>query len=237
MLHQEILDFYAQLDLDPKLLPEGVRVMNPYKDEETKEEVWRLLKLFHEKYFQDNRPRGLILGINPGRKGAGLTGIPFTDSPALKEVCGIETNIDTRETSSEFVYKLVQAYGSPEDFYADWFIGAACPLGFLHYNQRGNWVNWNYYDQEELYQSLKGFMAQQLRWQKALVGNTETAIVWGTGKNYQYLQKLNQEFEIFQELIPLEHPRFVMQYRRKRLDEYLSKFIEVLHHHRPKAKT
>lgn len=235
MRSKEILDFYAQLDLSEQIMPKGVRVMNPYTDPETKDEVWRLLQIFHHKYFDDSRPRGLILGINPGRKGAGLTGIPFTDSPALKEVCGIDTAIDTRETSSEFVYQLVRAYGGAEEFYGDWLIGAACPLGFLQLNQRGNWVNWNYYDQEELFQAIKPFMIEQLGLQKELVGGTETAIVWGTGKNFKYLEKLNKEAQIFEDLIPLEHPRFVMQYRRKRVDEYLDKFIAHLHRHRPKA--
>lgn len=233
MLYQEILDFYHALSLDQSGMPDKVRVMNPYRDEETKDEVARLLELFHKKYFNDRKPRGIILGINPGRKGAGLTGIPFTDSPALKEVCDIDTEIETRETSSEFVYKLVQAYGGPQAFYGDWFIGAACPLGFLHLNDRGNWINWNYYDQEELYEAVKPFMMEQLMQQKALCGGPESAIVWGTGKNMKYLQKLNKEYGIFKELIPLEHPRFVMQYRRKRLEEYLGKFSKVLEAHRP----
>lgn len=235
MLYKDILSFYEQLNLSEGLMPKRVKIMNPYQDPETKDEVWRLLKLFHEKYFKDEQPRGLILGINPGRKGAGLTGIPFTDSPALKEVCKIDTDIDTRETSSEFVYKLVQSYGGPEKFYGDWFIGAACPLGFLHLNERGNWVNWNYYDQEELYEALKSFMIEQLKKQQALCGGVKTAIVWGTGKNLKYLKKLNEEAGIFDSLIPLEHPRFVMQYRRKRVDEYLAKFNEVLAAHRSKA--
>lgn len=233
MLYQEILDFYHALSLDQSGMPDKVRVMNPYRDEETKDEVGRLLELFHKKYFNDRKPRGIILGINPGRKGAGLTGIPFTDSPALKEVCDIDTEIETRETSSEFVYKLVQAYGGPQAFYGDWFIGAACPLGFLHLNDRGNWINWNYYDQEELYEAVKPFMMEQLMQQKALCGGPESAIVWGTGKNMKYLQKLNKEYGIFKELIPLEHPRFIMQYRRKRLEEYLEKFTKVLEAHRP----
>lgn len=234
MLYRQILDFYAQLDLDEQILPEKVKVMNPYRDPNTKEDVWRLMEEFHQKYFADNKSRGLILGINPGRKGAGQTGIPFTDTPALKESCGLDTKIETRETSSEFVYKLVDSYGGPQEFYQNWFIGAACPLGFLQLNDRGNWINWNYYDQEDLYEAVKPFMKEQLLKQKELCGGPETAIVWGTGKNMKYLQKLNKEFGIFQELVPLEHPRFVMQYRRKRLQEYLDKFIEVLGSHQPK---
>jgi hypothetical protein len=50
----------------------------------------------------------------------------------------------------------------------------------------------------------------------------------GSGKNYQYLKKHNKEQAWFEEVIPLEHPRFIMQYRRKQLDAYLEKFLSVV---------
>lgn len=228
MGYKAILDFYRNLDLDENLLPAKVRVMNPYL--ENNEEVDRLLETYYRKYYNDQAPRGLILGINPGRLGAGQTGIPFTDTPALREHCGIETSIETRETSSEFVYQMVAAYGGPESFFKDWFIGAACPLGFLHHNDKGNWVNWNYYDEEELYLAVKDFMIEQLKLQKELCGNPKTAVVWGTGKNFKYLTKLNKEAKLFEKLYPLEHPRYILQYKRKQVDIYIDKFLSVLKH-------
>lgn len=228
MGYKAILDFYRNLDLDENLLPAKVRVMNPYL--ENNEEVDRLLETYYRKYYNDHAPRGLILGINPGRLGAGQTGIPFTDTPALREHCGIETSIETRETSSEFVYQMVAAYGGPESFFKDWFIGAACPLGFLHHNDKGNWVNWNYYDEEELYLAVKDFMIEQLKLQKELCGNPKTAVVWGTGKNFKYLTKLNKEAKLFEKLYPLEHPRYILQYKRKQVDFYIDKFLSVLKH-------
>lgn len=226
MLKDRILKFYQDLDLAEDLLPEGVRVMNPYQEDSA--EVPRLLEAYYGKYYSDQEPRGLILGINPGRLGAGQTGIPFTDTPALTEHCGIPTSIETRETSSEFVYKVVEAYGGPDLFFKDWFIGAACPLGFLHLNDKGNWINWNYYDQELLFTAVKDFMIEKLREQIELCGQPETAIVWGTGKNMKYLQKINREAKLFKELIPLEHPRYILQYKRKQLDFYLEKFLKHL---------
>lgn len=226
MLKDQILAFYQGLELNESSLPPDTRVMNPYAAKS--EEVARLLDGYYGKYYNDNRPRGLILGINPGRLGAGQTGIPFTDTPALRDYLRIKTSIDTRETSSEFVYKVVDAFGGPESFFQKWFIGAACPLGFLHLNAKGNWINWNYYDDEALFEGVKEFMIEQLIAQKAICGDPKKAIVWGTGKNMKYLQKINKEAKLFEELIPLEHPRFVMQYRRKRLDEYLQKFVAHL---------
>ena len=50
----------------------------------------------------------------------------------------------------------------------------------------------------------------------------------GTGKNFKYLDKLNKQEKFFERVVPLEHPRFVMQYRNKRLAEYVDKYIRAL---------
>ena len=41
------------------------------------------------------------------------------------------------------------------------------------------------------------------------------AFVLGCGKNSQYLRQANAEKGWFDELVAIEHPRFIMQYRRK----------------------
>lgn len=226
MLYQKIVKFYYQLDFREELLPENVRVMNPYQ--QAGEEVERVMLTFHKKYFSDNRPRNLILGINPGRNGAGLTGIPFTDTPALKKNCKIETIINTRETSSEFIYKWIEAYGGPEKFYARWFIGGVCPLGFLTKNKRANWVNWNYYDSASLKKIATPFIVENLKRQIEFCKYPKTALVLGSGKNFLFMEEINQEYQFFEKLVPLEHPRFVMQYKRKSVSLYLEKFLSAL---------
>ena len=55
MRSKEILDFYAQLDLSEQIMPNGVRVMNPYTDPETKDEVWKLMEL-HAQVAHDENP-------------------------------------------------------------------------------------------------------------------------------------------------------------------------------------
>lgn len=222
----KILQFYASLNLQDRDLPDKTSVMNPYRQQD--EEVKRVIERFYYKYYDDHQPRGLILGINPGRFGAGVTGIPFTDTPALRDHCGLEFGIETRETSAEFVYKVVDAMGGPELFYKRWFIGAVCPLGFVHQNQRGNWVNYNYYDDKALFSAVENFIVEKLRAQISLCGNPGSCVVLGNGKNYKALQKLNQQHQLFEEIIPLEHPRYVMQYKKRYLEDYIWKFTEVL---------
>ena len=63
-------------------LPDGIRIMNPFQENPV---VLDISSTFYKKYYGDDQPRHLILGINPGRHGAGLTGVPFTDPKRLKE--------------------------------------------------------------------------------------------------------------------------------------------------------
>jgi len=50
----------------------------------------------------------------------------------------------------------------------------------------------------------------------------------GTGKNYKFLQNLNKKENFAQHIVPLEHPRFIMQYRVKRKEEFIEKYLRVL---------
>ena len=225
-LADKILSFYSNLDLNNSALPPKVDVLNPYKNPPPATQ--KVIEEFYHKYYNDSKARGLILGINPGRFGAGLTGIPFTDSYRLRDFCEIDFPEDTRETSSVFVYDVIKAFGGAESFYNKWFIGAASPLGFVKLNAKGNWVNYNYYDDPELEKAVRPFIINKLIEQKELCGNPEKCVILGTGKNFKYLQKLNENMKLFKELVPLEHPRYIMQYKLKSKEEYATKYLEKL---------
>src|ERR1700744_6170515 len=139
----KILDFYKQLTYSGGALPNGIRVMNPYSESE---QVRHIADLFYHKYYNDDQPRHMILGINPGRFGAGLTGIPFTDPKRLAAECGIpyEGKV-THEPSSVYVYEMINAYGGPEAFYKKLYIGSVCPLGFTTVDANAKEKNYNYY--------------------------------------------------------------------------------------------
>jgi hypothetical protein len=53
----------------------------------------------------------------------------------------------------------------------------------------------------------------------------------GEGENFKYFSRLNASHGFFKTIVPLAHPRFIMQYRRKRVWEYvetyLSRFGEI----------
>lgn len=207
-------------------LPDGIRIMNPYRENA---EALKTSSAFYRKYFNDNHKRKLILGINPGRFGAGLTGIPFTDSYRLKDYCNMEIqDVSTRELSSIFVYNMIEAFGGPEKFYSRFLISSVVPLGFVKENEKGREVNTNYYDSKKLQDAVEPFIQETLEQQLAF--NIESSICFclGTGKNFKYLQQLNRKKNYFGTIIPLEHPRYVMQYKLKHQEEYIRKYLYEL---------
>ncbi len=216
---ERIIKFYNNLTIEVNL-PGGIEVMNPYKNSGT----LKVCVDFYRKYYNDNKSRRIILGINPGRFGAGVTGIPFTDPIRLETQCGIKNNFDKKpELSSQFVYMLIERMGGTEHFYKHYYIGAVSPLGFVKEGK-----NYNYYDSKALEKSLKPFIVKTLVEQIALGVNPGKCFCLGQGKNYEYLKMLNNEIHLFDEIVPLPHPRWIMQYRRKRLNEFLDDISEKL---------
>jgi len=141
----KIISFNNSLSIDELILPKGIEVLNPFRGENS-EIISQLTRSFYHQYYNDNVARTIIFGINPGRMGAGLTGIPFTDTECLEKKCNISAQgIITRETSATFIYEMIEAYGGPSSFYGRFFIGATSPLGFVKLNDKGRFVNYNYY--------------------------------------------------------------------------------------------
>jgi hypothetical protein len=209
--------FYTRL-VRPRV-PAGIEVMNPYADVHIRPYV----RAFLDKYFADNTSRILVLGINPGRFGAGITGVTFTDPIALADFCGIENDLPRRrELSSIFVYNVIDRLGGPSNFYRRFFLTAVSPLGFT----RGG-KNLNYYDDPRLARTVRPFIVRSIEQQIALGGRCDHAIVLGKDKNARFLQRLNETHEFFEQIHALDHPRPIMQYRLRSLDVYLAKYEEL----------
>ena len=78
---------------------------------------------FYEKYYNDNNERYAFFGINPGRFGGGVTGIPFTDPIRLEKICGIPNDFEKKqELSSVFIYDMIDAFGGAAKFYKRFYI-------------------------------------------------------------------------------------------------------------------
>ena len=220
----KIIEFNKSLDFKGKL-PEGINVMNPFRGDDY---ILSVSSSFYKKYYDDNRPRHLILGINPGRFGAGVTGIPFTDTKRLTRECGIEySGKETHEPSSVFVYEVIKAYGGITGFYNDFYINSICPLGFTISDSKGKEKNYNYYDSTELTNAVFMFIVENIRNQINFGIETDICYCFGTGKNEKFLRSLNDKYGFFNKIIALEHPRYVMQYKLKHKQEYINRYLDA----------
>ena len=205
------------------ILPAGISIMNPFREDEN---IIPVSSVFYHKYYNDNNSRRLILGINPGRFGGGVTGVPFTDPKRLKNECAIPySGKETHEPSSVFVYEVIKAYGGPAEFYQKFYINSICPLGFTATGKNGKEVNYNYYDSRDLTAAVYDFIIQSIRRQIAFGINTDVCYCFGTGKNEKFLRQLNAEQKFFKNIVALEHPRFVMQYKTRTKDAYIDKYL------------
>lgn len=224
-LAEKIIRFYEDLEFN-RPLPEGVQLLHPFRDHP---EMLPTFRQFYRTFYDDNKPRRLILGINPGRFGAGKTGIPFTDSERLRNECGIPFEaFETRELSAVFIYEVIAAYGGVADFYRNFYISSTCPLGFTKRNERGNEVNYNYYDDSKLTACVYDFIRETLRTQIDFGLQTDRVYCLGSGKNYDFLKKFNARETFFGAVVPLAHPRYVMQYKRKHKADFLQQYLEAL---------
>ncbi len=57
---------------------------------------------------------------------------------------------------------------------------------------------------------------------------TDVVFCIGTGKNAAYFEKLNVSLGLFDRIIALEHPRYIMQYKAKQIDSYVRKYASAL---------
>lgn len=213
-----MLSFLGKLSLDARL-PSGVKVMNPYRDPYT----FGLCTTFYQKFYADDRERVLLLGINPGRFGSGTTGISFTDPLKLQNICGIENTLTKKpELSADFIYKMIAAYGGHVEFYKSYLVSAISPLGFTKDGK-----NINYYDIPALQKAVSPFIIKSINQLIDVGASRRKCFCIGEGKNFVFLEDLNEKHSWFEKIIPLAHPRFIMQYRRKKVDEYVARYVSL----------
>jgi len=220
MFSDKVIDYYSNLIIPKNKLPNKIEWIENLFQPETQ----ATLATFYKKYFTDNNQRVLLLGINPGRFGAGVTGVPFTDPIKLEEVCGIQNNFDKRfELSSKFIYDVVSDFGGPENFFKTVYISSISPIGFIKDGK-----NINYYDDKELQNDLWNWMKKQIEIQIEFGVNKDVAYSIGSGKNLKVLKQMNEEEKWFKRVDSVPHPRWVMQYRLKRKQEFIDEYLQKI---------
>jgi len=220
----KVIAFNKQLNYAGQLPPD-FQVMNPYLDNP---ETLDVMQQFYHKYYNDNNRRKFMIGINPSRHGAGVTGVPFTDTKRLKSVCGIEMkSAYTHEISSVFMYDMIADFGGADAFYKSVYINSPFPLAIIRRNAKSQWLNANYYDDPQLFEMVRGFMIESLKKHISLGLDTSEVFVLGK-KNALFISKLSEEAKLFDKLTILEHPRYIQQYKLKEKQLYIEKYILAL---------
>ena len=221
---EKVIEFNQNLNFTGKL-PKGFQVLNPFIENP---ETQVVMRQFYEKFYSDNKKRKFIIGINPSRYGAGVTGVPFTDTKRLENICGIKMHSAyTHEVSSVFLYDMITEYGGAQDFYSNFYINSPFPLAIVRHSKGDKWLNANYYDDKELFECVKNFMIESLKKHIELGLDTSEVYILGK-KNAGFIQKLNEEAHLFGEMKVLEHPRFIQQYKSKEKQFYINKYILAL---------
>ena len=220
----KVIHFNQELNFSGAL-PEGFQVLNPYMDNP---ETMEVMRQFYHKFYSDSAQRKFIVGINPSRHGAGVTGVPFTDTKRLENICGIKMDsAHTHEISSVFMYDMIQEFGGATAFYKQFYINSPFPLAIVRKTKEGKWLNANYYDDNSLFEMVKDFMILTLKNHINLGLDTSEVYVLGK-KNALFIQKLNKEAHLFDQLKVLEHPRYIQQYKSKEKQLYIDKYILTL---------
>lgn len=215
---EKVINFH--LNLQPPELSSGIEWINNFQRKDTRDTFTR----FYRRFFQDHQKRRFLFGINPGRYGAGLTGVGFTDPVYLEDVCHIDNPFPKRhELSSHFIYKVIESYGTVDKFYKHHFITSLSPLGLLH-----NGKNYNYYDDAKTLEQVEPFIIQSIESQLDFGAFKDKALCIGKGKNFAYLSGLNKKHKWFDEIESLPHPRWVLQYNRKDLKQHIDSYLEAL---------
>jgi hypothetical protein len=212
------IKYYCNLKT-PRLKSSGIEVINPYEKEGAKE----IVKQFYSQFYNDSNERIFIIGINPGRFGGGLTGIAFTDPVALRENCGIENNLgDRKELSSKFIYQVIEQFGGVQKFFSTVFLTAFYPFTLVK-----NGKNYNYYDERLLFDLLRNDIVENIQRQVEFSARRDFAILLGK-RNADCFLPINEQHKFFKKTITLEHPRYIMQYKLKQKNFFITKYVDAI---------
>ena len=184
-------------------------------------ENWENIKKFNEKYYKDSYPKTVLCGINPGKNGAGKTGIPFIDFSSLSELLeGVEKT--GTERSAQFFYDVVKEIGA-ERFYRSFYVTNISWLGFIKDGK-----NVNYYT---LSDKAKAFIYKMFEFEMNQV--SPTTIISMSGEVKQTLSSLfnGGQIDISNSLPHPNYCAFPKNYSscKSQYIELLSKYLQTAH--------
>lgn len=98
-----------------------------------------LVRRYYQTVYSQEAKRVVLCGINPGKNGAGKTGIPFIDFRSASRLLSDVEQLD-QERSSQFIYSVIEEVGV-KFFYENVYMTNLSWFGFTT-----DGINLNYYD-------------------------------------------------------------------------------------------
>lgn len=154
----EKLDFYHQITtgnrrhISKELIKEGIEVLSGFIDNID------IVRDFYKNYYMPVKHQRIVLcGINPGKFGAGKTGVPFLDFKSLSQLLST-VNSDENERSAQFIWQIISKFGS-QAFFNQVYLTNISWFGFSR-----NGKNLNYNELSPLLQKefTKGFADEMI---------------------------------------------------------------------------
>jgi hypothetical protein len=109
-----------------------------------------------------------------------------------------------------------------ENFFLRVFLTALYPFAIIKDGK-----NYNYYDEKPLAEALGPVIFKNIEMQINFGARRDFAILLGK-KNAEYFSTINNKYNFFKKIIVLEHPRYIMQYKLKQIDDYIEKYLTAI---------
>jgi uracil-DNA glycosylase len=171
---------------------------------------------FHKKFVQPNSPKIVMCGINPGRRGAGITGIPFIDTNSLSKMLPDISNPKS-EKSAKFFFSIIEEFGINE-FYRNIHVTNMSWFGFYKLDNGTN-VNYN-----SLPTDIQNVLIDKFVEEMDLI-NPDVILPIGDIVNWELLYNLKLKNRLYAEIGPrLYHPAYRLV-DRKTYIETLTKYL------------
>ena len=178
-----------------------------------------LVNRYYQTYYNNHRNRIVLCGINPGKNGAGKTGIPFIDYKGASYLLS-DVHQDEKEQSAQFILSIINEIGS-ETFFNNVYMTNISWFGFI---KGGN--NFNYYELPSPLQTTftKSFLAE--------MSFVQPKVIIPLSKEVELtLKEMMKEGKLNYPVVPrLPHPYYCSIGKRpiKYKDVYIKKITSLI---------
>ena len=169
---------------------------------------------FWQTYYGSSVPRVVICGINPGRHGAGKTGIPFLDFQSLAQLIPDVERSDS-ESSAGFFYQVIKQFGASA-FLPTFYVTNIASVGFV---RAGKNLNYNDLPAPALEIVERNFLLEM-----AVVQPTHI-ISLGEVVHATVNKLMGKDVDCKRRL---PHPSWIANYRRNQIEEWVTRYLAVL---------